>query len=163
MSDLTREKSDLESRVEEDQDEIEEVTGKQRALISQNTLLQTQLAEAHQQVTELEDHNVTLESKVGAIFCQLFLEGAAGTVLLGESLYRVELLIKDTLNKGHFPMYRPIIVAIYIVQFAPKENNFSIMDKIIRPQCVRYLEVPLYKCTWYLLLLRVLHTVCVAV
>ena len=64
MSDLTREKSDLESRVEEDQDEIEDLTGKQRALISQNTQLQTQLSDVHQRVAELEDTNANLESKV---------------------------------------------------------------------------------------------------
>ena len=64
VSDLTREKSDLESRVEEDTDEIEELTGKQRSLISQNTQLQTQLAESHQQIAELEDTIASLESKV---------------------------------------------------------------------------------------------------
>ena len=65
MSELTREKSDLDSRVEEDQDEIEDLTGKQRALISQNTQLQTQLAESNQQVVELEEANASLENKVG--------------------------------------------------------------------------------------------------
>ena len=64
MSELTREKSDLDSRVEEDQDEIEDLTGKQRSLISQNTQLQTQLTENHQQVAELEDANSSLENKV---------------------------------------------------------------------------------------------------
>ena len=64
VSDLSREKSDLESRVEEDQDEIEELTGKQRALISQNTQLQTQLSEANVRAAELEDSNQNLEAKV---------------------------------------------------------------------------------------------------
>lgn len=64
LSELTREKSDLESRVEEDQDEIEDLTGKQRSLISQNTQLQTQLSEALQQSSELEEAKLHLESKV---------------------------------------------------------------------------------------------------
>ena len=64
VSELTREKGDLESRVEEDQDEIEDLTGKQRSLISQTTQLQTQLAESHQQLAELQEANSSLESKV---------------------------------------------------------------------------------------------------
>ena len=55
--------------MEEDQDEIEDLTGRQRALISQNTQLQTQLSEVHQQVAELEESNVNLESKVGGWVC----------------------------------------------------------------------------------------------
>lgn len=50
--------------MEEDQDEIENLTGKQRALISQNTQLQTQLSEALQQSSELEEAKLSLESKV---------------------------------------------------------------------------------------------------
>lgn len=64
LSELTREKTDLESRVEEDQDEIEDLTGKQRSLISQNTQLQTQLSEAFQRSAELEEVKLGLESKV---------------------------------------------------------------------------------------------------
>lgn len=50
--------------MEEDQDEIEDLTGKQRSLISQNTQLQTQLSEALQRSTELEEVKLGLESKV---------------------------------------------------------------------------------------------------
>lgn len=65
VGELSREKDDLESRVEEDQDEIEELLEKQRSHISQTTSLQSQLTEANMQVEELEDNKQTLEVKVG--------------------------------------------------------------------------------------------------
>ncbi len=64
MAELSREKNDLESRMEEDQDEIEELLEKQRSHISQTTSLQTQLTEANVQVDDLEDTKQTLEAKV---------------------------------------------------------------------------------------------------
>lgn len=64
MAELSREKNDLESRMEEDQDEIEELLEKQRSHISQTTSLQTQLTEANMQVDDLEDTKQTLEAKV---------------------------------------------------------------------------------------------------
>ncbi len=64
VNELSREKDDLEGRVEEDQDEIEELLEKQRNHISQTTSLQTQLTEANMQVEEVEDTKQTLEIKV---------------------------------------------------------------------------------------------------
>ncbi len=64
VSELTRDKSDLESRVEEDQDEIEELLGKQRSHISQVSGIQAQLTEAHTQVEELQEAKQQLETKV---------------------------------------------------------------------------------------------------
>ena len=61
---MSREKNDLESRMEEDQDEIEELLEKQRSHISQTTSLQSQLTEANVQVDDLEDTKQTLEAKV---------------------------------------------------------------------------------------------------
>ena len=64
MSELTREKSDLESRVEEDQDEIDELLEKQRSHISQTSSFQSQITEANLQIDELEENNQNLEAKV---------------------------------------------------------------------------------------------------
>ena len=64
MTELTREKGELESRAEEDQEEIEELTEKQRSLNSQISTLQSQLSDANMRVTELEDAKHSLEKKV---------------------------------------------------------------------------------------------------
>ena len=64
VSDLVREKEDLEARVEDDQDEIEGLLEKQRAHISHTSGLQSQLNEATIQIGELEESKVTLESRV---------------------------------------------------------------------------------------------------
>lgn len=64
MSDLVREKEDLEARVEDDQDEIEELLEKQRAHISHTSALQAQLNEATIQIGELEEGKSALESRV---------------------------------------------------------------------------------------------------
>ncbi len=64
MNELSREKDDLDSRIEEDQDEIEELLEKQRNHISLTTSLQKQLTEANIQIEELEDNKQTLEVKV---------------------------------------------------------------------------------------------------
>lgn len=54
----------MESRIEEDQDEIEELLEKQRTHISQVSTVQSQLAEANFQVEELTETKASLESKV---------------------------------------------------------------------------------------------------
>lgn len=64
MSELSRAKDDLETRIEEDQDEIEELLEKQRTHISQTSSLQSQLAEVTFQVEELSEAKAGLESKV---------------------------------------------------------------------------------------------------
>lgn len=64
VSDLSREKNDLESRIEEDQDEIEELLDKQRSHISQISSVQSQITDATLQVTELQEVKQTLEGKV---------------------------------------------------------------------------------------------------
>ena len=64
VTELSREKSDLETRVEEDQDEIEELMGKQRTHISQMSAMQSQLTEANLQVEELHEAKQALEAKV---------------------------------------------------------------------------------------------------
>ena len=70
---MSRSKEELESRVEEDQDEIEELLEKQRSHISQTASLQSQLAEAQLQAEELSEVKVTLESKV----CRNLTQGLA--------------------------------------------------------------------------------------
>lgn len=64
VNELSREKGDLESRVEEDQDEIDELLEKQRSHIVQTSSHQTQMTEANLQIEELEENNHNLESKV---------------------------------------------------------------------------------------------------
>ena len=64
MSELTWSKTELESRLEEDQDEIEELLEKQRLHISQSATLTSQLAEANFQVEELTETKDSLEAKV---------------------------------------------------------------------------------------------------
>ncbi len=66
VSELSRDKSDLESRLEEDQDEIEELLEKQRSHITQTSFLQSQLTEAHTQVEELQEAKQHMEGKVRA-------------------------------------------------------------------------------------------------
>lgn len=61
---MSRSKAELETRVEEDQDEIEELLEKQRSHISHTSSLQTQLAEAQLQVEEMAETKASLESKV---------------------------------------------------------------------------------------------------
>ena len=55
----------MESRLEDDQDEIEELLEKQRAHISHTSSLQSQLNEATIQIGELEESKISLESRVG--------------------------------------------------------------------------------------------------
>eukprot|EP00731_Ephydatia_muelleri_P023187 Em0015g770a len=62
---LTREKAEFESHLEEDQEEMEELIEKQRSLNSQIGTLQSQLSEANMHVMELEDAKHSLEKKVG--------------------------------------------------------------------------------------------------
>ncbi|KAL5477765.1 hypothetical protein EMCRGX_G024606 [Ephydatia muelleri] len=61
---LTREKAEFESHLEEDQEEMEELIEKQRSLNSQIGTLQSQLSEANMHVMELEDAKHSLEKKV---------------------------------------------------------------------------------------------------
>ena len=68
VTELSREKSDLETRVEEEQDEIEELMGKQRTHISQISGMQSQLTESNLQVEELQEAKQTLESKVNFLW-----------------------------------------------------------------------------------------------
>ena len=65
MVELTREKAEFESHLEEDQEEMEELIEKQRSLNSQIGTLQSQLSEANMHVMELEDAKHSLEKKVG--------------------------------------------------------------------------------------------------
>ena len=65
VSELVREKEDMEGRLEDEQDEIEELLEKQRAHISHTSSLQTQLNEATIQIGELEESKISLESRVG--------------------------------------------------------------------------------------------------
>ena len=64
MNDLSRLKSELDGRIEEDQDEIEELLEKQRSHLSQASSLQAQLVEKQMQVEEVEEAKASLESKV---------------------------------------------------------------------------------------------------
>lgn len=64
MTELSRAKEELESRIEEDQDEIEELLEKQRTHISQVSSIQSQLAEANFQVEDLSESKASMESKV---------------------------------------------------------------------------------------------------
>lgn len=64
VTELSRVKEELELRVEEDQDEIDELLEKQRTHISQTSAIQGQLAEANFQVEELAEVKATLEAKV---------------------------------------------------------------------------------------------------
>lgn len=54
----------MEGRLEDDQDEIEELLEKQRAHISHTSSLQSQLNEATIQIGELEESKISLESRV---------------------------------------------------------------------------------------------------
>lgn len=64
VSELSRAKADLETRIEEDQDEIEELLEKQRTHISQTSHLQKQVTDANLQIEELMEDKINLESKV---------------------------------------------------------------------------------------------------
>ena len=64
MSELSRGKAELESRVEEDQFELDELLEKQRTHISQVASVQSQLTEANFQVEEMIEVKASLESKV---------------------------------------------------------------------------------------------------
>ena len=61
---MQREKSDLESRVEEEQDEVEQLVTKQRHNISQLGNVQHQLAEANFKIEELDEEKQSMETKV---------------------------------------------------------------------------------------------------
>lgn len=61
---MQRVKSDLEARLEEEQDEIEQLTGKQRHHISQITALQQQLTESSYEIEELQDTKQSSDNKV---------------------------------------------------------------------------------------------------
>jgi uncharacterized coiled-coil DUF342 family protein len=64
VADVSRNKAELESRVEEDQEELELLLEKQRSHISQVASLQSQLTEANFQVEEMIETKASLESKV---------------------------------------------------------------------------------------------------
>ena len=64
VSDLQHEKGDLETRLEEEQDVVEQLTTKQRHSITQVGSLQQQLTEASFQIEDLQGTKQTLESKV---------------------------------------------------------------------------------------------------
>ena len=57
----------MEGRLEDDQDEIEELLEKQRAHISHTSSLQSQLNEATIQIGELEESKIALEGRVGLV------------------------------------------------------------------------------------------------
>ena len=59
-----KEKSDLESRLEEEQDEVEQLVTKQRHHISQISGLQQQLTDSNFLVEELQESKHSLENKV---------------------------------------------------------------------------------------------------
>ena len=65
MSELGREKAELEIRAEEAQDECEDLLGSQRSHMAQISSLQSQLNEANMQVDDLQDSKQSLEKKVG--------------------------------------------------------------------------------------------------
>ena len=65
MNELSREKNELEGRIEEDQDEIEELLEKQRSVYSQTSSLQSQLGETQLLLDEAVESKAGLESKVG--------------------------------------------------------------------------------------------------
>lgn len=62
----------MEGRLEDDQDELEELLEKQRAHISHTSSLQSQLNEATIQIGELEESKIALESRVGLVCACLF-------------------------------------------------------------------------------------------
>ena len=64
VGELQREKCDLETRLEEEQDVVEQLTTKQRHSITQIGSLQQQLTEANFQIEDLQGTKQTLESKV---------------------------------------------------------------------------------------------------
>ena len=69
VAEFSREKSDLESRVEEEQDEIDELLEKQRSHIAQMSTLQSQLAEGNIEIEQLQEVNQGLENKVCVCVC----------------------------------------------------------------------------------------------
>ena len=94
VSEFSREKSDLESRVEEDQDEIDELLEKQRSHISQMSTLQSQLADANIQIEELQEHKLQLEGKVMVALIGIFsFVGLVSVVSFPDSLYNLSSLI----------------------------------------------------------------------
>lgn len=64
LNEVQREKDDIESRLEEESEEIEQLTNKLRTSITQNGNLQQQINEYNYQIDELESSKQTLESKV---------------------------------------------------------------------------------------------------
>lgn len=64
LNEVQREKNDIESRLEEESEEIEQLTNKLRTSITQNGNLQQQINEYNYQIDELESSKQTLESKV---------------------------------------------------------------------------------------------------
>ena len=64
ICDLQREKGDLETRLEEEQDVVEQLTTKQRQSITQIGSLQQQLTETNFQIEDLQGTKQMLESKV---------------------------------------------------------------------------------------------------
>lgn len=64
LNEAQREKDDIESRLEEESEEIEQLTNKLRTSITQNGNLQQQINEYNYQIDELESSKQTLESKV---------------------------------------------------------------------------------------------------
>ena len=69
MAEVSREKEELETRLEEDQDEMEDLLGKQRTHITQMSALQGQLGEARAEIEELQEAKVALENKVCVCVC----------------------------------------------------------------------------------------------
>lgn len=65
MSELSHGKAELETRVEDDQFELDELLEKQRTHISQTASLQSQLTESSFQVEELVEEKASLETTVG--------------------------------------------------------------------------------------------------
>ena len=61
----------MEARLEEEQDEIEELTGKQRQHISQIATIQQQLTESSYEIEELQDAKQASEKKVSVSVLQL--------------------------------------------------------------------------------------------
>lgn len=80
-----KEKSDLESRLEEEQDEVEQLVTKQRHHISQISGLQQQLTDANFLVEELQESKHSLENKVIRHYCSTIVSECMRTVHVDNS------------------------------------------------------------------------------
>ena len=90
VSELGREKADLEGRLEEEQDSVEELMEKQRSHIGQTGVLQAQLRDSQLAAEELREARQVLEARVGELEAKVLeLESGASRHQLEANEYKV--------------------------------------------------------------------------